>query len=295
MTGSPSRWDGFAALDWSGAAGPRQPGIAIATCRPGDDAPVLVRPGHVWSRDEAFEWTLATARAGAWLIGFDLSPAFPFLDASDYFPGLPDSPPNARALWTFVDDRCRDQDNLGASRFADRPELAPYFRRHGQGTGAFFGPDGHGRLRATERAQRERLGLNPTSCFNLVGASQVGKASLTGMRLYRRLDGTVPLWPFDPRPDEGSVVVEIYTTVAAQAAGRRPGRAKIRTAPELDEALRVLGSQPAPPLPHYRDHATDALVSAAWLRRVADEAAFWSPDGLTEAVRRTEGWTFGVP
>ena len=41
----------FVAIDWSGAKGKRHKGIAIAEAR-GDVAPRLVRPGHVWSREE---------------------------------------------------------------------------------------------------------------------------------------------------------------------------------------------------------------------------------------------------
>ena len=38
------------------------------------------------------------------------------------------------------------------------------------------------------------------------------------MRLLYRLAGRLPVWPVDPLPAEGSVVVEIYTTIAALAA-----------------------------------------------------------------------------
>jgi len=42
------------------------------------------------------------------------------------------------------------------------------------------------------------------------------------------------------------------------------------------------------------DHASDALMTAAWLRAVAGEGACWSPAPLTEALASTEGWTFGI-
>ncbi|WP_200888738.1 hypothetical protein, partial [Staphylococcus aureus] len=132
------------------------------------------------------------------------------------------------------------------------------------------------------------------SCFNLVGASQVGKSSLTGMRVLHRLRGKVPLWPFDPLPEAGPVLVEIYTPLAARAAGMRKGISKIRDAATLDETLAALGSPPHAPLARYDDHATDAMLSAAWLRSVADDAGLWAPTGLTPELSRTEGWTFGV-
>lgn len=289
------RFAGFAALDWSGAAGPRQRGVAVATCRPGDDAPTLVRPSHIWSRDEALSWIQNTAASDPWLIGLDLSPALPFHDRGAYFPGWPDSPPDARALWRLVNEVCADEPNLGVSRFPDDPEFSRHYRRHGGRLGDLFGT-GRGRLRVVERVTLESPALpSPTSSFNLVGAAQVGKASLSGMRLYRRLDGRVPLWPFDPEPPNGAVLVEIYTGIAARAAGVGRGRSKLRDAASLDSALAALGSCPHAPLAAYDDHATDALVSAAWLRRVADDRRLWSPARLTADLARTEGWTFGVP
>lgn len=289
------RWDGFAALDWSGAAGERHHGIAVATCRPGEEAPTLVRPGHLWSRQEALDWTLRTAASGAWLIGFDLSPALPFVDRDTYFPGWAESPADARGLWRLVERLCAKEPDLGASCFADHPEASRHFRRPGGRLGDLF-EAGRGRLREVERAQRDGpQRLNPYSCFNLVGAAQVGKSSLSGMRLYQRLDGRVPLWPFDPHPSSGSVVVEIYTTIAVRAAQILTGRSKIRNGETLDRVLQALGSAPHAPLAHYDDHATDALATAAWLRRVADEKALWSPPRLTPVLAATEGWTFGVP
>ena len=40
------RFQHFAAVDWSGAAGERHPGIAVSMCPAGDTAPELVRPGQ---------------------------------------------------------------------------------------------------------------------------------------------------------------------------------------------------------------------------------------------------------
>ena len=280
----------FVAVDWSGAVGPRQPGIAVAICGAGDTAPVLVRPGHIWSRDDVLHWLLNELPPNA-LVGLDLSTSFAFADCGAFFPRWSESPADARALWAMVESLCADDPHLSAGSFVDHPEASRHFRRHGNRTGDLF-PPGRGRLRATERAQREQ-GLSPYSNFNLVGAAQVGKSSLTGMRMLHRLNGKLALWPIDRVPETGSVVVEIYTTLAARAAGVARGRSKLRTAQDLDTALAALKSEPHAPLPRYTDHATDALLAAAWLRTVADEPEVWHPHGL-EAVRLTEGWTFGI-
>ena len=138
------------------------------------------------------------------------------------------------------------------------------------------------------------MGCKPYSNFNLVGAAQVGKSSLTGMRMLHRLRGHLPVWPVDPLPPKGSVLVEIYTSLAALEAGRRPSSAKMRSYDELNEALAVLGSPPVSGTGPVDDHATDALLTAAWLRRVAYEPHRWNPPGLTGDIARTEGWTFGA-
>lgn len=285
-----TRFSRFAVVDWSGAVGPRQAGIAIAVCESGDAAPALVRPGHVWSRTEVLSW-LQHDVSGDMLVGFDLSPGLPFVDAGAYFPEWPESPKDARALWALVERLSADDPHLGVSSFVDHPDASRYFRRHGGRTGDRFGT-GAGRLRQVEHRQRD-CRLSPYSCFNLIGAAQVGKSSLTAMRLFHRLDGRLPIWPFDDAGCSGPLIVEIYTSLAARAAGLRKGLSKLRDRAALDAALAQLGSDPHTPLQHYTDHATDAILTSAWLRTVAHDDRLWSPAGLTE-VAATEGWTFGV-
>lgn len=281
----------FAAIDWSGAVGARQPGIAIALCATGSATPVLVRPGHVWSRAEVLAW-LTGGMPLATLVGLDIGPSLPFVDCGAFFPGWSESPADARALWALVDRICADDAHLAASAFVDHSQAARYFRRQGGRTGDLFGAGG-GRLRATEFAQRAQ-GLNPYSNLNLVGAAQVGKASLTGMRVLHRLRGALPFWPFDPIPAGGSLAVEIYTTIAALAAGRTKGCSKMRSIEALNAALAAMGSDPVPGSGAISDHKSDALLAAAWLRANVHRPALWNPPGLTPLVADTEGWTFGV-
>lgn len=284
------RFTRFAAIDWSGQAVARPKGLAVAEV--GDGGPVLVEREGGWSRDAVLDWLaeLTAARADV-LIGLDLSPALPFLDRGSYFPGWDGSPGDARSLWAMVDRISADDPFLAATAVVADAELSRHFRRQ-RACGDRFGT-GRGRLRRCEERQL-LAGLSPTSCFNLVGAAQVGKSSLTGMRVLHRLDGKVPVWPFDPVPDSGPVIVEIYTTIAARAAGIRKGLSKLRDPASLDAALAMLDSAAHLPIARYDDHATDALLSAAWLRAVAGNAGLWAPAGLTAEVARTEGWTFGV-
>lgn len=292
-----TRFTNFAAIDWSGAAGERQRGIAVALCG-ADGAPALVLPGHLWSRSEVLDWLLTGLPADT-LVGLDLGLSLPFADCGSFFPGWAGSPPDARSVWALVDRLCAADPHLAVASFVDHPQASRYFRRHGAREGDRFHLPGtahrRGRLRVTEGAQASVLGCRPTSNFNLVGAAQVGKASLSGMRLLHRLAGRLPVWPVDPLPATGSAVAEIYTAIPAIAGGRSAWRAKMREVAALNDALAVLGSPPVPGSGPITDHAADALLAAAWLRLVAGQAALWHPPALTPHLAATEGWTFGVP
>lgn len=281
----------FVAIDWSGAKGERQKGIAIALCTPGKDAPRLVRPGHRWSRQEVLDWLRDELPADA-LVGLDLSPGLPFDPVGGYFPGWNRSPADARALWRMIDEMSADDPHLAVGSFVRHADARRHFR-HGKGDCGDLFVGGAGRMRETERRQRAH-DLSPSSCFNLVGAAQVGKSSLTGMRVLHRLASAIPVWPFDPLPPSGSVIVEIYTSLAARAAKIPPGRSKMLDGPALNRALRHLDVDDHLPLADYTDHATDAILTAAWLRTVAHCEELWRPSAMTPDIARTEGWTFGI-
>jgi hypothetical protein len=279
----------FACIDWSGAAGPFQRGIAVAVCEAGGSSALVEPEGQHWSREDVLNWI---ERQDDMLIGIDFSASFPFVDADAFFPGWVESPPDARSLWAMVERMTAAEPHLGASTFVDHGELARHFRRHGGRTGDLFG-GGIGRMRVTERAA-QAVGLAPSSIFNLVGAAQVGKASLTGMRLLNRLAGRLSVWPFDRMRATGPLIVEIYTSLAARAAGLTKGRSKMRSAEALDAALATLRHPPHIPLGRYDDHRTDALLGAVWLASVGGDETLWQPAGLTPALAKTEGWTFGL-
>ena len=291
-----SRFRHFLAIDWSGARGERHKGIALALADLGDGPPRLLEAARGWSRAEVLALLRDDLPADT-LVGMDLGIALPFADCGAFFPGWEESPPDARALWLLVDALCEDDPHLEAGGVLRHPELARYFRHGGANEGdRFHAPDAasrEGRFRVAEQAQRA-MGCRPVSNFNLVGAAQVGKSSLTGMRLLNRLDGALPVWPVDDLPDEGSVLVEIYTALASlEALPAHRGR-KIRDFAVLAEALAALGSAPVAGTGPIDDHSADALLTAAWLREVYEKPELWAPRGLTLAIARTEGWTFGA-
>lgn len=292
-----TRFTHFLAVDWSGAKGTRQKGIALAVALAGGGPPVLVAPPDPkgWARSEV----LAIVRdlKQPTLVGLDLGIGLPFHDAGAFFPGWDATPADARSLWALIDALCEGDPNLEAGGFVTHAQASRYFR-HGAGLEGdrFMLPGAatrEGRFRVAEAAQRQQ-GVRPVSNFNLVGAAQVGKSSLTGMRMLHRLGGKVPVWPIDPLPEAGSVVTEIYTSMAARLGGVTGAATKIRTYAALNDALDLLGSAPVTGSGAIDDHSSDALLTAAWLRRVHTNRDLWHPPGLTAEVARTEGWTFGA-
>ena len=283
MTG---HFQSYVAIDWSGAKGRRHKGIAIAEAR-GEAAPRLVRPGHVWSREEVLEWLIRRAAKEPTLFGFDFSFAPPIVARGEYLPGEADVPTTARAFWSYVDSRCDDQD-LGAASFLERTHRRHFYFGIADGVKADFM-----HFRQCDAQLKAQGGRKTASAYDAIGAAQVAKASFAGMRFLHRLDGKVAIWPMDALPDHGSAVVEIYTRIYLRRAGLTG--TKLRSRADLNLALEGLGSPPTRLRFEPNDHQTDALVTAAGMRQLATtEPRAFDPVGLTPEIARSEGWTFGV-
>jgi len=283
----------FAVIDWSGQNVARPKGIAIAVAEQGDAAPIpILPPDRRWSRSDVVDWIRGHA-ASDMIIGLDLSPGLPFVDQNSFFPGWANSPPNAKALWRDVETYSEASRHLSANGFLDHGEAREHFL-HQSYRGERYAPS-NGRLRVCE-VQQGHMGLSPSSCFKLIGANQVGKSSLTGMRVLNRVNDLVPVWPFDPLQEKGALLIEIYTSIAAIAGGRPKNRTKMRTWEELDAALThpAIASRPTGQIGKVDDHTTDAILTAAWLRTAAHDPDLWNPAGLTPQIAATEGWTFGA-
>jgi hypothetical protein len=148
------------------------------------------------------------------------------------------------------------------------------------------------RFRQCDAQLNRQGGRKTASAYDAIGAAQVAKASFSGMRLLRRLDGQVAIWPMDPLPDHGSAVVEIYTRIYLRRAGM--SGTKLRTRADLNRALKGLGSKPVRLSFEPNDHQTDALVTAAGMRALEADPGAFEPDGLTPEIAQSEGWTFGI-
>ena len=214
MASAPDHFTRFAAIDWSGAKGRKHKGIALAVCAAGDAAPALIAaPEGVWSRTAILDWLLAHRDEGM-LVGFDMSFCAPFVERGAYLPGE-STQTDARAFWTYIDANSPDED-LGAASFLDSRRGTQFYLGAADGRKADFL-----HFRQAEKVHNDAGFGKATTVYDAIGAAQVAKASFAGMRLLHRLDGTVAIWPFDPPPAKSMLIVEIYTAIAARAAGLR--------------------------------------------------------------------------
>jgi len=281
-----NRFAAYVAIDWSGAKGGKHKGISLAKAR-GEAAPRLIRPGHIWSRQEVLRWLLKRAEKEPTLFGFDFSFAPPIVERGEYLPGEPDVPRTAREFWAYVDSRCDDED-LGAASFLEFAHRRHFYFGISDGVKARFM-----HFRQCDARLNAQGGRKTASAYDAIGAAQVAKASFAGMRFLHQLDGKVAIWPMDPLPAHDSAVVEIYTRIYLRRAGL--SGSKLRSRAALNLALEALGSPPARLRFEPNDHQTDALVTAAGMRQLAmTEPCAFNPQGLTPEIARSEGWTFGV-
>lgn len=282
-------FDAFIGIDWSGAR--RANGIAVAECRTGHEAPRLVPPPAArWTRTDLLDW-LARRLDGRdrVLVGLDFAFSLPFDRAAAYFPESAGAA--VFDLWALVDRHSAGSEDFYAGGFASHPGIAAGYWRSGPKAAGYVLP-----TRRTEDACRADGAGSPESPYKLIGAKQVGLGALAGMRVLNALRrrATVAFWPFQPIDDAEAVCVEIYPRLFLKSVGF--GTRKVRTAADADSCLAALGSDATgwPAGLGVSDHDSDALISAAGLRRFAADPAVWSPPGLDERARLREGWIFGV-
>ncbi|WP_321389991.1 hypothetical protein [Emcibacter sp.] len=285
----------FTAVDWTGAKGNRHSSIAVAEISAGESAPREVLPSQGrWSRQAVADWILDLADRGkSALIGFDFSFGLPYADVGAYFPEQPSDYGAAADFWGFVEEKTAAEKDFYAGPLVRDAELEAYFHRPG-----LKGERYEKRLRLCEKENLAQGFGWSESCFHLIGPSQVGLASLSGMRMLRYLKEKNPeisIWPWDEFNPDGITIIEIYARIFRIMGGQ--GSLKLRDMSSLNQALAALGSSPVDRgLSDNRltDHLTDALVTAAGLKAIAHDPACWSPRTATREALRFEGWTFGI-
>lgn len=287
-------FDLFVGIDWSGAKGPYQPGLALAVCCEGTDAPEIVRPENAryWSRQAIADWLKQKARSKRILAGIDFAFAYPVCDLMGaecgYFPAYKDSPEHARDLWHLIDTVNAEQPHLYGGAIWQHPVLADYYNAPNKRGTLFVS-----RRRLTEIKARPIKSPSPT--FNCVGPAGVGTGSLAGMRLLSQMAHMAHVWPFDNsfHPERNLTLVEIFPSYYFALSGLRPQKGVQGQPDNLNRALAYFGSAAVghtvqPGGPDFDE--ADALISAAALRALSKDRQIWDVKGI--ALR--EGWIFGV-
>jgi hypothetical protein len=284
-------FDAFIAIDWSGAARAYS-GIAVAICGSGRTPPEVVPPSrNCWTRVEIAEWLKRRLEERQrLLIGFDFAFGFPYEDCG-YLGGQADGVDDIIALWELIEAKSSGDADFGCSQFISDPIYSTLFWKAGPKPKEWVE-----RKRQTEHVCAELTKTRPDSLYKLLHSKQVGKASITGMRVLHHVHSSklhcVAIWPFEtPR---ASTFVEIYPTMFRKRA--TASVAKVRSTADLNIALGVFHSDPIPNIRRVRlsDHETDALISAAGLRSIARKQDVWTSPESRSRVRR-EGWIFGIP
>lgn len=285
-------FDGFIGIDWSGAKSPEKTkSISLAIAFRGDDAPHL--SSKLWSRQMVYDWLIAMAKGKKrFLVGIDCNFGYSATIGTQQF----GKHYTAHHLWQAVDHICSDMPNFFAGPFWEHPSYAPTFWTSGPKPAGLILP-----RRETETACGQ-AGLGwPESPFKLIGAKQVGKGGLAGMRLVHHLKAAlgprVGIWPFDEGVEDARMVItEIYPRLFLRLSGH--GQTKIRDAKQLNAALTALASHPYPEKRAISDHEADSIVSAAGLRKLCGTDTTL-PEALVDIpvpkhVLQQEGWIFGV-
>jgi hypothetical protein len=305
MIGQASKFQHFLAVDWSGAQSPMfTPAIAVAQaslqCQEVRICKAKEHPQKLWSRytfaQSLIRWQKALrAQRQRALIGIDCNLSM----AHSLYSPLLGLKSKAFDLWSYVEACCKKESNFCASEIWKNSSLSHVFWTHGKK------PQTQNFRRKTERICRDLKLGSPEDPIKLIGAKQVGKGGLSGMRLLYRLKqelgDELAVWPFEHRDQTEKatlVICEIFPRLFLNQLGY-PLK-KVSSTRDLDTLLRKLGSSLLSPGTEKEksallDHDTDALIAAAGMRALAQRInRFFSPLEMDSKSAETEGWILGV-
>ena len=296
----------FVGIDWSGAARTSGQQIYVAEAhrhggritlhsvlRARDRAAVetFLRGGALEPAPAWAGWPGPTELSGrrARLIGLDFAFGFP---AAFRHPDRPDG----RWDWPDLGRLASSLDSDGAGvreRLAGDPLLAGQFRFE-RGANATM----HLRLTDEELAAAGAAdGLRAESVFHLVGPSQVGIGSVTGIAMLHRLrsEQRVAVWPFaeDDALDAAPVVlIEVYPRMWLERGLHKNEFPERVRQLEAWEHQGIVYRSKAELAAASSGDALDAAAAAIGLARSSPSLP--SPAVLPQESREREGWIAGV-
>lgn len=285
------RFDFYIGIDWSGAKG-RYSGIALAECT-GNSGPRPIAPeGGRWTRSKVAAHLGRRIASGQRLLaGFDFAFSFPWIEGEGFLAGRTKHVTDAFALWELIEQASAEAPDFHAGPLVTHPAFAPSYWVSGTQKSGWRNDK-----RRTETECGKATSTYPETVFKLIGAKQVGKAALAGIRTLRAIRLAAPaqvaVWPFEDA-DKPAVLAEIYPTLFRQRA--LGSTAKIKDRATLDTALAALDSAPTEDTPErFSDHEGDALISAAGLRWLDRAGKLFTLPEDAESLARREGWIVGV-
>ena len=284
-------FDSYIGIDWSGAASPvRSNKIALARCDNSSGPSIAINKNL--SRTDIFDYIcdLVTTK-GKHFIGIDCNFGFCFDVGQTMF----GEHASFRDLWQEVERLSQNEANLFAGPFWKHHKYADYFWVSGKQPSWF---DLNALRRKTEIAATQcNLGI-PESPFKLIGAKQVGKGGLAGMRLVHALKqkyaDKIAIWPFENAlcQDAAIVISEIYPRLFIRHAGY--GNQKVKEYETLEGILTHFDTPLEQDQLTLNDHLTDAIISAAGIRWFHKNKRPLNTSQLPGQALGFEGWIFGV-
>ena len=282
-------FENYIGIDWSGDKNNFQKGISVSLCKNGTCTPQIIKSKEkYWSRSTLVSWLNKILFKEKSLVGFDFAFSYPFYDFFSYFPGLKDSPINAKTLWSMIDKINQEKVNLYGGEIWNKKPYR-YFYNSPNSKGNFY----ISRRRLTEVHSKNKI-HSPSPPFNCVGPGAVGTGSLAGMRVLNLFKKQVNIWPFDNCENSNkSVFVEIFPTYYFRLSSVKPIKNYGYTRETINKTLcffnsKALDENQVIGGPDQDD--ADAIVSSAALRYFSSQKNIWKVPNLS----KKEGWIFGV-
>ena len=231
------------AIDWSGA---QKIGKKIVVAEV--DGKGLREPQDDWkSRDEVADYLIEKAIEDMnFVVGFDFAFSFPqwFLNEKGC--------QTAVEFWKLIE---KEGENWVSNL------CSPFFKK---GTWASH----NSQFRKTEEEIKQHTSMNPETVFKLVGPKQVGKSSITGMPILRKLrENGFNIWPFDQ--PKLPMVIEIYPRLFYDNKIKKSNPEQrwdfLKKYPGLSESHRIKAT--------CSDDVFDAVVSALEMFNNMDKLA----------------------
>ncbi len=286
-------FDIFVGIDWSGSKSPKRSfSIAYAYCSHDSRHPPNYDVSKL-SRTDVFNKLANLVESNnKSLVGIDCNFGYNIDIGQEQF----GHDISALKFWKYVDEINGEHDNFFAGEFWLHPKFKHYFWTQGKQPEWYKAE----RLRRTTELNAINQGAGtPETPFKLIGAKQVGKGGLAGMRMAHQLKGAfkdkVALWPFERHlcNTANLVITEIYPRLFIRHADH--GNQKVRDINTLNNVINQFDFNSYTKIDdNLNDHLTDAIISSAGLKWFHQHEFDIQTVPLPSRASLFEGWIFGV-